>query len=165
MKVTLKIGKKSETVKIKTTTELGNFVHVLYGEILKHEVTPELVNDFSCKLDGEKIEPKKLLLILKDTLKNANSKKEESSKKKDKKSKVSKKKKKDKSISDKKSEKKKSKKKSDSDKKNVKEKKKNKKSKDSKKKSKKKKSLDLLKSSENQNGLVRLHRRKLEDDE
>ena len=70
MKITLKFGKKDQTIKVKTIEDLGKVTHILYGQILKQDMMPEIAGEkFSCKLDGEKIDPKKLLVLLKDKLK------------------------------------------------------------------------------------------------
>lgn len=129
MKVTLKIGDLSQTVKVKSTDDVGELAYIIHGEILKQNLMPELVKSkLKCKLDGESIETKKLLLILKDMLRSG-----KTDLKKDKKSS---------SPDNKKSDNCKNKKKKDSSKKNKKPKKKSdelKSSKDDKKKKDKKK--------------------------
>ena len=143
MKVTLKLGKKEQTVKVKTMEDVGKLSYILYGQILKQDMMPDIADDkFSCKLDGEKIEPKKLLVILKDKLKSSNSDVDKpKKKKKDKKQIVSTKKDKSNGKKNKLSDKKSKKKKKDKD-----------------KKKKKSTSLDFPKKS-SEDGLIHLHRR------
>lgn len=151
MKITLKFGKKDQTVKVKTLEDLGKITHILYGQILKQDMMPEIAGEkFSCKLDGEKIDPKKLLVLLKDKLKEAN---RSGSEEKDSK----KKKKKSKSVQVKTSDKCKSKKKKDKDDEPKKKKKKG--------KSKGKKTVSLsFNNVKADDGLIHLHRRNKIDD-
>lgn len=143
MKVKIQIGKKSQTVKVKTIEEIGKLTYVLHGELLKREITPDICEDkIICKLDDEKIDPKKLLIFLKDKLKKGTikNKKNNSDKKpsnKDKKNKKDCEKKKKKEI-------------------NISNNKKNKKKKN--KKNEKKISLDFNKPNYDESGRVKLHR-------
>lgn len=156
MKITLKIGKKDQTIKVKTIEDLGKVTHILYGQILKQDMMPEIAGEkFSCKLDGEKIEPKKLLVLLKDKLKEAN--RSDSEEKDSKKKKKKDEKKKSKSVQVKTSDKCKSKKKKDKDDEPKKKKKKG--------KSKGKKTVSLsFNDPKADDGLIHLHRRNKIDD-
>lgn len=67
--ITLKIGKKSQTIKPKNMDDITRLTYTIQGEILKSETLEDLSERFTCKVDDKKVQPKELLLKLKDILK------------------------------------------------------------------------------------------------
>lgn len=123
MKITIKIGKKSRDLKIMSEKDARKVAIIVNGDLLKEKLFPGAnLDKVTYKIDGEKIKPSELLMVMKKILKNqeSGSKKTKDSSKKDK-AKSKKKKDKKKKDSNKKSKEsnKKSTKKKDKSKKEV----------------------------------------------
>lgn len=93
MKIELKCGKETESIKLKSsdTEKCKTLMYILHGEALKKTYFPDIVGkaELTCKVDGEKMSIPDLLNKIKNIIKNSlsdetNSKKGKKKKKKDK---------------------------------------------------------------------------------
>ena len=120
MKIELKCGKETESIKLKSsdTEKCKTLMYILHGEALKKTYFPDIVGkaELTCKVDGEKMSIPDLLNKIKNIIKNSLSDETNTKKGKKKKKDKTKSKKKDTIKLDKPSKKKDKKKKKKKDK-------------------------------------------------